>query len=49
MATPHGPVRVDWSAGPPFALEVELPDGVEGVAILPDGSERAIGAGSNAL
>jgi len=46
LATPHGHVRVQWSLDDDiFAVEVELPEGVEGILRLPGQDDRVIAAG----
>lgn len=46
LETPHGRVSVQWRVvDNVFTVEAELPEGVDGVLRLPDGEERAIGAG----
>lgn len=48
--TPHGEIRVDWSViGQRFSLEVFTPDSCEGTALLPDGTESKLVAGTVTL
>ncbi|WP_233265672.1 alpha-L-rhamnosidase [Leifsonia sp. AG29] len=46
LETPHGRVSVSWRVEDgSFTVDAELPEGVDGILRLPDGTERAIGAG----
>ncbi len=48
--SPYGPIDVAWRVdGGDFALDVELPAGVDGVAGLPDGTEVPLRSGSTTL
>ena len=51
LATRRGRVAVSWSTegADGFSLEVELPEGVEALLRLPDGSEREVGSGTHRL
>lgn len=50
VVTPHGPVSSHWRrAGGRFRLEVDLPEGVEGVAVLPSGSRQRLTVGRQVL
>lgn len=44
--SPRGEIAVSWhTVGDELALEVQLPAGTNGTLVMPDGSERQIGAG----
>ena len=50
LATPHGQVRVQWNLDDDIlAVEVELPEGVEGILRLPGQEDQAIAAGRVAV
>ena len=49
LETRHGLVAIRWESSETGVLiETTLPDGVEGVLSLPDGSELSVSAGTSA-
>lgn len=50
VKTPYGIIKAEWKMdGGDFTLEVYVPRGTECTAVLPDGSEKALGYGSHKL
>lgn len=50
LDTPQGRISIDWKRdGVNFTLHVEVPDGAESKAILPDGSTHMLRVGRNSI